>query len=75
MTVRWILLLLAAVVGAVPAVNERDALSGGGWGANAFNGTCPANSYGCFIAGCCPNSLSCLGTDDPDNVICCPEST
>ena len=57
-----------------PTLNERAVSLPGGWGANQYNSTCPAGSTGCFIGGCCPNALSCLGTGDPVNVICCPES-
>lgn len=54
---------------------KREVMAAGGWGANAYNGICPSDSTICEIAGCCPNALTCLGTDDPVNVICCPSGS
>ncbi|PMD47011.1 hypothetical protein L207DRAFT_575815 [Hyaloscypha variabilis F] len=77
--------ILIAVIGATaydtrgwtaPDLDRRSINAAGGWPANAFYGTnsteCSAGNTFCFGGNCCPSELSCVGTEDPVNCVCCP---
>jgi hypothetical protein len=79
------LLLLVTITGTIafdltgwtaPALERRTVNAAGGWPANAFNSVnntdCSAGNQYCFGGNCCPNELTCVGTGDPVNCVCCP---
>jgi hypothetical protein len=64
--------LLAACI--PQPLSARAVNAPGGWALS--QASCPRDTSSCPLGGCCPTSLSCVGTGNGDGVIsvCCPDS-
>jgi hypothetical protein len=63
--------LLAARI--AQPLSARDVNAAGGWALS--QATCPRDTSGCYMGGCCPTSLTCVGSFENGVIsVCCPDS-